>query len=47
MALPCCLRCAILKALFDINKVTRAHDARYGQFFFQNVQNEIFEIFRY
>ena len=46
MALPCCLRCAILKALFDINKVTRAHDARDSQSHIENVQSKAFEILK-
>ena len=36
--------CAILKAFYDF-KVTRAHEGR-SQFLFQNVQNEIFVIFK-
>ena len=45
MALLCRLRDAILKALFDC-KLTEAHEKIDSEFFFQNVQNEIFEIFK-
>ena len=39
------LRDAILKALFDFELI-EAHEKIDSGFFFQNVQNEIFEIFK-
>ena len=38
------LHCAVLKALYNF-KVKRVHEARDNQSFFQNVQDEISEIF--
>ena len=40
-----CLYCAILKALHSFQE-KRAHKSRDMQFFFQNLQNEIFKIFK-
>ena len=40
-----CLHCAIVKVLYDF-KVTRAHEARNRPFFFQNIQNGIFKVFK-
>ena len=39
------LRDAILKALFDFELI-EAHEKIDSEFFFQNVQNEIFEFFK-
>ena len=39
-----CLHCATLKALYGKK---RAHKTRDMHFFFQNVQNEIFKIFKF
>ena len=40
-----CLNCATLKVLHGFQE-KRAHKSRDMQFFFQNVQNEIFKIFK-
>ena len=40
-----CLHCAILKTLYSFNE-KRAKKAEDMQFFLQNVQNEIFKMFK-
>ena len=45
MAICAVLFWKLLKALYRF-KVKRAHEARNNQFIFQNVQNEILEIFK-